>query len=50
MQDYKLGAEQFFISNKSKNLESASGYSSSLLNTYYLRDFLKKVFNKYNIN
>jgi 2-polyprenyl-3-methyl-5-hydroxy-6-metoxy-1,4-benzoquinol methylase len=43
MQNYKAGAKEFFTKNLSEDLESLSGHSSTLINTYYFRDFLKSI-------
>lgn len=41
MQDYRLGAKEFYLRNLGKELESLSGHSSTLLNTYHFREALK---------
>ena len=45
MQNYKLGATEFYEKNKIEDLESLSGHSSTLLATYHFREFLKKILN-----
>ncbi len=43
MQNYKEGAKEFYLKNLTEDLESLSGHSSTLINTYHFREFLKSI-------
>ena len=49
-QNYIEGAKHFYDKNVALGLESTSGYTSSLAETFYLRDFVKKIIRDKNIS